>query len=107
LLPQEVSFDQGAAINTPYATAYRALYIRGKGKNSGNNKLKVLIHGGSGGVGIAAIQFAVHDGMEVYATAGSSEVLPNISFFLFFSFFFQKKSPFIVLIYKIFERGLT
>ena len=46
--------------------------------------MKVLVHGGSGGVGIAAIQLAVDAGMEVFATAGSAEVF----FFFFFFFFF-------------------
>src|SRR5687768_2124238 len=30
LLPGNVSFEQGAAVNVPYATAYRALFIRAK-----------------------------------------------------------------------------
>ena len=46
--------QKGAALNVPYATAYRALYQRGKVKPGQT----VFIHGGSGGVGIAAIQFA-------------------------------------------------
>lgn len=32
---------------------------------------RVLIHGGAGGVGLAAIQYALHKGAVVYATAGS------------------------------------
>uniref|UniRef100_A0A7S4PBH3 Enoyl reductase (ER) domain-containing protein n=1 Tax=Paramoeba aestuarina TaxID=180227 RepID=A0A7S4PBH3_9EUKA len=74
ILPEIVSYAQGAAINVPYATAYRALFVRGKGKEKKEGeKLKVLIHGGSGGVGIAAIQLSVDAGFEVFATAGSEE----------------------------------
>ena len=68
-LPNELSFEQGAAIATPYHTAYRALFIRGRAR-SGNC---VLVHGASGGVGIAAVQFARARGMLVLGTAGSEK----------------------------------
>ncbi|REJ79008.1 MAG: NADPH:quinone reductase [Acidobacteria bacterium] len=68
-LPEKVSFDAGAGVFVPYATAYRALIQKAEAKEGE----KVLIHGGSGAVGIAAIQWAKHVGLEVYATAGSSE----------------------------------
>ncbi|MCS6885290.1 MAG: NADPH:quinone reductase [Acidobacteriota bacterium] len=68
-LPDNTSFEQGAAINIPYVTAYRALFQRGRAVPSE----KVLIHGASGGVGLAAVQFAVAAGLEVIATVGSSE----------------------------------
>ncbi len=68
-LPDPVSFQQGAGIWTPYATAYRALFQRASAK-SGET---VLIHGASGGVGIAAIQWAKHAGLTVLGTASSPE----------------------------------
>lgn len=68
-LPEQTSFEQGAALNVPYATAYRALFQRGRAVASET----VLIHGASGGVGIAAVQFAVAAGLHVIGTAGTSE----------------------------------
>lgn len=70
-LPHNVSFAQGAALGVPYGTAYRALMQRG-GAKPGET---VLVHGGSGGVGTAAIQIAQAAGMRVFATAGSREGL--------------------------------
>jgi NADPH2:quinone reductase len=64
-----VTFAQGAAVNVPYATAYRALVQRAEAV-AGE---VVLVHGGSGGVGIAAIQLARAAGLTVIATAGSDE----------------------------------
>jgi NADPH2:quinone reductase len=66
-LPQRISFDQGAAVNIPYATAYRALFQRAKAIPGEI----VLIHGASGGVGIAATQLARAAGMRVFGTAGT------------------------------------
>lgn len=68
-LPQRLSFEQGAAVGVPYATAYRALFQRAKALPGET----VLIHGGSGGVGTAAIQLARNAGMVVIATAGTDE----------------------------------
>ncbi|MEI8291113.1 MAG: NADPH:quinone reductase [Verrucomicrobiota bacterium] len=67
LLPANVSFAQGAAIGVPYATAYRALLQRGQAV-AGET---VLIHGASGGVGIAAVQLARAHGLKVLGTAGT------------------------------------
>ena len=67
-LPADVSFGQGAAVNVPYATAYRALFDRAQAQPGET----VLVHGGSGGVGIAAIQIARAAGMTVFATAGTT-----------------------------------
>lgn len=67
LLPGKISFAQGAGINTPYATAYRALFQRAKALPGET----VLIHGASGGVGTAATQLARAAGLIVYGTAGS------------------------------------
>jgi NADPH2:quinone reductase len=66
-LPEKVSFAQGAGINIPYATAYRALFQLAKATPGE----VVLIHGGTGGVGIAAIQLARAAGMKVIGTGGT------------------------------------
>ena len=66
-LPDNVSFAQGAAIGVPYATAYRALIQRGQAR-SGES---VLIHGASGGVGIAGVQLARAHGLKVLGTAST------------------------------------
>jgi NADPH2:quinone reductase len=70
-LPDRVTFQQGAAIGVPYATAWRALFIRA-GAKAGET---VLVHGASGGVGVAAVQLARAHGMTVLGTAGSDEGL--------------------------------
>ena len=69
LLPGNVSFEQGAGIWTPYATAYRALFQKAGARNGET----VLVHGASGGVGIAAIQWAKNAGLKVIGTASSDD----------------------------------
>ncbi|HSU67719.1 MAG TPA: NADPH:quinone reductase [Tepidisphaeraceae bacterium] len=66
-LPDHVSFEQGAAIGVPYATAYYGLYLRGH-VMAGES---VFVHGASGGVGTAAVQLAVAAGTTVIGTAGT------------------------------------
>jgi len=66
-LPAPVSFAQGAGVNVPYATAYRALFQRGQAQPGE----VVLVHGASGGVGIAAVQLARAAGLTVIGTAGT------------------------------------
>jgi NADPH2:quinone reductase len=66
-LPANLTFGQGAAVNVAYATAYRALVDRA-GARPGET---VLVHGGSGGVGIASVQIARAMGQTVLATAGT------------------------------------
>jgi NADPH2:quinone reductase len=68
-LPERVSFAQGAGVNVPYATAYRALYHRAHGQPGET----VLVHGASGGVGIAAVQMARAGGFTVIGTAGTEK----------------------------------
>jgi NADPH:quinone reductase len=70
-LPNAVSFSQGAALGVPAATAYRALVIRAQARAAET----VLVHGASGGVGIAATQFARGLGLRVIGTAGTAEGL--------------------------------
>ncbi|MEP6887034.1 MAG: NADPH:quinone reductase [Nitrospirales bacterium] len=69
LLPDRISFEQGAAIYIPYATAYRALFQRARAR-AGET---VLVHGASGGVGIAAVQIARAAGLTVIGTAGTQQ----------------------------------
>jgi len=68
-LPESISFSQGAAIGVPYGAAYRALFQRAAAR-AGET---VLVHGASGGVGIAAVQLARSHGLRVIGTAGSEE----------------------------------
>jgi NADPH:quinone reductase len=66
-LPAHNSFSQGAAMNIPYSTAFRALFHRAQAKGGET----VLIHGASGAVGIAAVQLARAAGLRVIGTVGS------------------------------------
>ena len=68
-LPERVSYAQGAAVNVAYATAYYGLFVRG-GASPGET---VLVHGASGGVGVAAVQLARAAGMTVIGTAGTEK----------------------------------
>lgn len=68
-LPANISFEQGAGVNIPFATAYRALFQRGQARPGET----VLICGASGGVGSAAVQLARAAGLRIIATAGSPE----------------------------------
>ncbi|MGX1586177.1 quinone oxidoreductase family protein [Microbacterium sp. NPDC055502] len=63
-LPDAVTAAEGAAIGIPAGTAYQAL--RSLGVTAGD---VLLVHGGSGSVGQAAVQFAVAGGATVIATA--------------------------------------
>lgn len=67
-LPDRLTFAQGAAIGVPYATAFRALFDRAK-VQAGET---VLVHGASGGVGLAAVQLAVANGLRVLGTSGTT-----------------------------------
>lgn len=66
-LPERISFAQGAALNVPYGTAYRALFDRANVKPGEI----VLIHGATGGVGTAAVQLAAARGCIVFGTGGT------------------------------------
>lgn len=68
-LPAVITFQQGAALGVPYATAYRAFFLRGRAL-AGET---VLVHGASGGVGTAAVQLARAAGLTVFGTAGTKQ----------------------------------
>ena len=68
-LPETLTFEQGAALGVPYATAYYALFNRAQ-LRAGE---RVFVHGASGGVGLATVQLAVSNRNEVVGTAGTEE----------------------------------
>ena len=68
-LPANVDFPEGAALGIPYPTAYRSLFSLAGSLPAES----VLVHGASGGVGIAALQLARAHGMKVIGTASTKE----------------------------------
>jgi NADPH2:quinone reductase len=74
-LPERVSFAEGAGVNTPYVTAYRALFQKARAEPGET----VLVHGASGGVGTAAVQLARAAGLRVVGTAGTEEGLKLVT----------------------------
>jgi NADPH2:quinone reductase len=74
LLPARVSFGQGAALGVPYCTAYRALFQRA---NATPGEW-VLVHGATGGVGIAAVELAHARGMTVIGSGGTDAGLAAV-----------------------------
>jgi NADPH:quinone reductase-like Zn-dependent oxidoreductase len=64
-LPEELTFEQGAALPVNYGTAWAGLV----GYGNVQPGERVLIHSAGGGVGIAATQIAKRRGAEVYGTA--------------------------------------
>lgn len=68
-LPDKITFEQGAALGVPYATAHRAVMHKAHGKRGET----ILIHGASGGTGLAAVQIAKSIGMTVIGTASTDK----------------------------------
>lgn len=68
-LPAKITYAQGAGLWVPYGTAYHALNQCTPAR-AGET---VLIHGASGGVGIAAVQTARAMGLTVLGTAGTDK----------------------------------
>uniref|UniRef100_A0A8R1DF59 Fatty acid synthase n=1 Tax=Caenorhabditis japonica TaxID=281687 RepID=A0A8R1DF59_CAEJA len=68
-VPENWTLAEASTVPVVYTTAYYALVRRGQMKKGD----KVLIHGGAGGVGQAAIAIALAAGCEVYTTVGSKE----------------------------------
>lgn len=68
-IPNGLSFIQAAALPETYFTVWSNIFDRAQlVKNE-----KILVHGGSGGIGTTAIQLAKIFGATVYTTAGSNE----------------------------------
>jgi NADPH2:quinone reductase len=68
-LPEKASFSQGAGVWVPYGTAYHALYHSAQVHASET----VLVHGASGGVGLAGVQLARATGLTIFGTASSDK----------------------------------
>ncbi len=68
-LPDRLDFAQGASINIPWATAWRALFTRGRARPGDT----LFVHGASGGVGVAVVQLARAAGLTVIGSAGTAE----------------------------------
>ena len=68
---QDILHSQAAAFQTAYLTAYVSLVRRGNLKQGEN----LLVHGATGGVGMAAVQLGKYLGAKVIATGTSEEKL--------------------------------
>src|ERR671922_1149908 len=68
-LPDQLSFEEGAAFPVNYATAQAGLVVMG-GLKEGE---RILIHAAAGGVGISATQIARGIGAEIFGTASASK----------------------------------
>ena len=71
--PKKLSMREAAALPLVAITAYEGLIRAGIKQGQ-----KVLVHGGSGGVGHVALQLAKHFGAEVYSTGGGEKQLALI-----------------------------
>jgi acyl transferase domain-containing protein/NADPH:quinone reductase-like Zn-dependent oxidoreductase/acyl carrier protein len=67
--PRHLSLEQAATIPLAFLTAFYSLHTLGRMQGGE----RVLIHAGTGGVGLAAVQLALQAGAVVFATAGSPE----------------------------------
>jgi NADPH:quinone reductase len=74
-LPEKISFAQGAGVWVPCGTAYHALYHSAQARASES----ILVHGASGGVGIATVQLGRAMGLTVLGTAGTAKGLALVT----------------------------
>ena len=73
-MPDDVTYEQAAALPIAYGTAWRMLITRGR-LEAGES---ILILGASGGVGTGAVQIAKMLGCEVFAAASSPAKLAQL-----------------------------
>lgn len=67
IVPKEWTLQEAATVPVVYSTVYCAFFM-GKAISAGKS---ILIHAGSGGVGLAAIRVALAYNMEVYTTVSN------------------------------------
>lgn len=78
-LPDDVSFEQAAALPVAYGTAHRMMITRGGLPLDGSAKGKrIFILGASGGVGTCCVQLAKLSGAEVIVAASSQDKLDRL-----------------------------
>ena len=70
-LPVDISFSQAASYSTAYLTALVALKVRGHLQPHET----LLVHGATGGVGMAAVDLGKHMGARIIATGGTDQKL--------------------------------
>lgn len=75
LIPGSMSYAKAASYHTAYLTAYVALVCRGS-LQAGET---LLVHGATGGVGMAAVDLGKHLGAKVIATGGRDDKLAVVS----------------------------
>ena len=75
LKPRAMSYEKAAAYQTAYLTAYVALYRRGD-LQAGET---LLVHGATGGVGMAAVELGKKFGATVIGTGGRDDKLAVVS----------------------------
>jgi len=68
-IPENLNFIEAASLPETFFTVWSNVFDRGALKKGES----LLVHGGSSGIGVAAIQMAAAMGSTVYVTAGSSE----------------------------------
>lgn len=68
-IPDDVSLRDAATIPVVYTTVYYAFFV----KNEISAGQSILIHAGTGGVGLAAIRIAIAYGLRVFTTVSSTE----------------------------------
>jgi NADPH2:quinone reductase len=68
-IPKNISFDEAACIPECFFTAWSNIVMRGELKK----KQKILIHGGTSGIGIASIQIAKLFESYIFTTVGNNQ----------------------------------
>lgn len=73
-VPAGFSMIEAAALPENFFTVWNNVFVRGRlGHGEGGAQESLLVQGGSGGIGVTAIQLARAFGHRVFATAGSAE----------------------------------
>jgi NADPH2:quinone reductase len=73
-VPAGFSMIEAAALPENFFTVWNNVFVRGRlGHGEGGAQESLLVQGGSGGIGVTAIQLAHAFGHRVFATAGSAE----------------------------------